>query len=222
MIALMTDLDYGAFEALTFDCYGTLIDWETGILAALRRVLSPRGIEASDDDLLEAYARSKRAAEAGPYRTLSRDPGRWHPRASPRPRAWSRTEREVAAFADSVGDWPAFPDSAAALARLHQRFRLGVITNCDDDLFARSAARLGIEFDWVVTAQQAGATSPTSAASSLRSSGSACRASGSCTSPRACSTTTSRPSVSACRPSGSTGATAGPEQAPRRPPDATP
>ena len=66
----------------------------------------------------------------------------------------------MAAFADSVGDWPAFPDSSDALARLHRRFRLGVITNCDDDLFARSAARLGIDFDWVVTAQQVGGYKP--------------------------------------------------------------
>jgi len=66
----------------------------------------------------------------------------------------------VAAFGGSVGDWPAFPDSAAALARLKGRFRLGVLTNCDDDLFAASARRLGIEFDWVVTAQQAGGYKP--------------------------------------------------------------
>ena len=57
-------------------------------------------------------------------------------------------------------DWPAFPDSAAALARLKARFRLGVITNCDDDLFAASNRRLGVEFDWIVTAQQAGAYKP--------------------------------------------------------------
>ena len=61
----------------------------------------------------------------------------------------------MAAFGGSVADWPAFPDSAAALARLQSRFKLGVITNCDDDLFAASEARLGIDFDWVVTAQQA-------------------------------------------------------------------
>jgi 2-haloacid dehalogenase len=61
---------------------------------------------------------------------------------------------EVAAFGGSVVDWPAFPDSGAALARLHHRFRLGVITNCDDDLFAASEAKLGVTFDWVVTAQQ--------------------------------------------------------------------
>jgi 2-haloacid dehalogenase len=60
----------------------------------------------------------------------------------------------VAAFAESVRDWPAFPDSGPALRRLHQRFRLGVITNCDADLFAASAERLGTVFDWVVTAEQ--------------------------------------------------------------------
>jgi 2-haloacid dehalogenase len=54
-----------------------------------------------------------------------------------------------------VGDWPAFEDSPEALARLKERYRLGVITNCDDDLFARSNERLGIEFDWVITAEQA-------------------------------------------------------------------
>ena len=66
----------------------------------------------------------------------------------------------MAAFGVSVADWPPFPDSAAALARLHERFRLGVITNCDDDLFAASARRLGVEFDWVITAQQAGSYKP--------------------------------------------------------------
>jgi 2-haloacid dehalogenase len=62
-----------------------------------------------------------------------------------------------------VADWPAFPDSAAALKRLQSRYRLGVLTNCDDDLFAASAARLGIDFDWVVTAQQVGSYKPAQA-----------------------------------------------------------
>jgi 2-haloacid dehalogenase len=67
---------------------------------------------------------------------------------------------ELAAFGGSVADWPAFPDSAAALARLGRRYRLGVITNCDDDLFAASNDKLGVEFDWVVTAEQVGAYKP--------------------------------------------------------------
>ena len=70
------------------------------------------------------------------------------------------TDEEVATFASSVGDWPAFPDSAEALAALQRRFKLAVITNCDDDLFAASNRRLGVTFDWIVTAQQVGSYKP--------------------------------------------------------------
>jgi 2-haloacid dehalogenase len=155
----VTELDYGRFEALTFDCYGTLIDWEAGIVAALRPVLGPRGAEAPDDGLLGAFAAIEAAAEAGPYlryrEILARAARGIAARYGVEP-----DEAAVAAFGDSVGDWPPFPDSAAALARLHERFRLGVITNCDDDLFARSAARLETTFDWVVTAQSVGSYKP--------------------------------------------------------------
>jgi 2-haloalkanoic acid dehalogenase type II len=152
-------LEYGRFDALTFDCYGTLIDWEAGIVTALRRVLAPRGVEPSDDELLEVFAGFEAAAEAGPYlryrvildRCVRGVAARFDVDAS---------DAEAATFADSVGDWPAFADSTAALARLATRFRLGVITNCDDDLFARSAARLETTFDWVVTAQSVGAYKP--------------------------------------------------------------
>jgi 2-haloacid dehalogenase len=155
----MTDLDYSRFEALTFDCYGTLIDWETGILAALRRVLAPHGVDRPGDELLEAYAAIEAPAEAGPYQTY-REILAAGVRGVAAGLGVDPDPAEVSAFAGSVGDWPAFPDSSDALARLHRRFRLGVITNCDDDLFARSAARLGIDFDWVVTAQQAGSYKP--------------------------------------------------------------
>ncbi len=155
----MTDLDYGRFEALTFDCYGTLIDWEAGIAAALRQVLGAAGMESSDDELLGAFADVEAPAEAGPYRRY-RDILALAARGVATRYGVEPAEATVAAFADSVGAWPAFPDSAAALARLHERFRLGVITNCDDDLFARSAVRLDTTFDWVITAQQAGRYKP--------------------------------------------------------------
>ncbi len=106
----MTDLDYTHFEALTFDCYGTLIDWETGILAALRPILGRRGVEPPDDELLARFASSEAAAEGGPYRRYREVLGLaldgiassygFEPEAS-----------ERAAFGGSVGDWPAFPDS---------------------------------------------------------------------------------------------------------------
>jgi 2-haloacid dehalogenase len=155
----VTDLDYRRFEALTFDCYGTLIDWEAGILAGLRRVLSPRAVDPTDEELLEVYARSEAAAEAGPYLRYRDVLGR-SLRAVGAHYTIQPADAEVAAFGDSVGDWPAFPDSSEALRRLATRFQLGVITNCDDDLFARSAARLGIDFDPVVTAQSVGSYKP--------------------------------------------------------------
>jgi 2-haloacid dehalogenase len=149
----MPGIDFERVEVLTFDCYGTLIDWETGLTTALRAVLAPRGVDPADDELLEAYARHEAAEEHGRYRpyrqvlqrSLRGVCGEW--RVAP-------SDDEAEAFAESLADWPAFPDTADALARLAARFRLGVITNCDDDLFARSNEQLGITFDWVVTAEQ--------------------------------------------------------------------
>jgi len=147
----MSTIDFGTFDALTFDCYGTLIDWEAGILAALRPLV---GGAVGDETVLEAFARHEAQLEAGPYlpyrevlagclRGLGEELG------------FEPSEAQQAAFGASVADWPAFADSPEALARLKERFRLGVITNCDDDLFAASSRRLGVEFDWVITAQQA-------------------------------------------------------------------
>ena len=72
----------------------------------------------------------------------------------------SLTDDEAVAFGDSVGAWPAFDDSTRSLKQLRRRFKLGVLTNCDDDLFAASNRRLGVDFDWVVTAQQVGSYKP--------------------------------------------------------------
>jgi 2-haloacid dehalogenase len=158
----MTTIDFGAFEALTFDCYGTLIDWETGILAALRPVLLAHGVagaSVSDDALLERFGAHESAVEAGPYRRYREVLGEVLGRLGS-DLGFVPAAGESAAFGASVGEWPPFPDSSAALASLQRRLRLGVITNCDDDLFAASAERLGIAFDWVVTAQQVHAYKP--------------------------------------------------------------
>jgi 2-haloalkanoic acid dehalogenase, type II len=150
----MATLDFDDFDVLTFDCYGTLIDWEAGLLAALRAPLVAHGVTASDDSVLEAFARHEAELEAGPYRRY-RDVLGGVLKEMLAHFGEVASADEIATFGGSVADWPAFPDSAAALARLQTRFKLGVITNCDDDLFAASEARLGIAFDWVVTAQQA-------------------------------------------------------------------
>ena len=144
-------MDFADFDALTFDCYGTLIDWETGILEALRPIA---GDAQTDDVLLEVFARHEAELESGPYLKYA-DVLRGCAE-----RMGAPTPEQAAAFGQSVRDWPAFSDSGEALRRLQTRFKLGVITNCDDDLFAASNAKLGVEFDWVITAEQARAYKP--------------------------------------------------------------
>ena len=146
----MSPIDFRSFDALTFDCYGTLIDWETGLLAALR----PFAPDAGDDVLLEAFARHEARLEAGPYLPY-KDVLAGCLRALGDELAFAASDDQQAAFGQSVRDWPAFADSPDALVRLKTRFKLAVITNCDDDLFAASNQRLGVEFDWIVTAEQA-------------------------------------------------------------------
>jgi 2-haloacid dehalogenase len=155
----MTKLDFSTFRALTFDCYGTIIDWESGILASLRPVLDRRGIQASDDELLEAFGTAEADVEAGPYKRYRDVLGEVLVRIA-RARGFEPADDEVAAFGDSVGAWPPFADSVDALRALATRFRLGVITNCDDDLFAATNRRLGVSFDPIVTAQQVGSYKP--------------------------------------------------------------
>lgn len=152
-------IDWAAVEVLSFDCYGTLIDWESGILATLRSVLGVRGAQAPDDALLEAYARHEARLEAGPYRPYRQ--------VLTEALAQTITERGSgvpasarAKIGGSVADWAAFPDSVAALARLRKRFELAVITNCDNDLFDFSDERLGRPFSWRITAQQVGSYKP--------------------------------------------------------------
>ena len=155
----MAPVDLDSFEVLSFDCYGTLIDWEGGMLAAMRPVLEAHGVAADDEELLERYGAHEAALEAGPYqpyaeivasalRGIGVDLG------------FEATDAEASAFAASVAEWPPFPDSPAALERLAERFRLAVITNCDDELFAGSQRLLGRDFDWVITAEQVRAYKP--------------------------------------------------------------
>jgi 2-haloacid dehalogenase len=115
--------------------------------------------DVDDETLLAAYATHEATAEAGaylPYREVLATAARGVARDHNVP----MTDGAARTFGVSVGDWPAFPDSADALTRLKHRYRLGVITNCDDDLFACSNRRLGVTFDWIITAQQVGSYKP--------------------------------------------------------------
>ena len=152
-------LDFSRKRVLSFDCYGTLIDWETGILGAVQPLLRSRGVEAPDEDVLALYTELESAAEAGPYQpyadvlaTVMRGFGERF--------GFTPSPAEAGALALSVGDWPPFADSPAALAALKRRFKLAIISNIDDALFALSEPKLGVEFDWIVTAQQARSYKP--------------------------------------------------------------
>ncbi len=150
-------LDYDAFDVLTFDCYGTLVDWESGLLAAFDAALGDTGVDPQD--VLVRYGRHEAELEAGPYRRYREILGAGL-RAVADELDRTVTDEAVDRFGASVTAWPVFPDSSDALRRLATRFRLSVLTNCDDDLFAASAARLGEAFEWVVTAQQVRAYKP--------------------------------------------------------------
>lgn len=152
-------IDFSTKELLTFDCYGTLIDWERGILEALRPVLLAHGVNEDGERLLERYARIEAELEAGPYRPYRAVLAAVLERIAS-DHGFMPSSKELAAFSRSVEAWPAFADSAQALRALKQRYKLAVISNIDDDLFAYSNERLGVEFDWIVTAQQAKSYKP--------------------------------------------------------------
>jgi 2-haloacid dehalogenase len=152
-------LDFDRFTHLSFDCYGTLIDWETGILAALRPVLERHGVAVSDEQTLELYGKLESAAERAPYRryhdVLATVMDGFGARLG-----FAPATEERASLAASVGDWPPFPDTVEALRALARRFRLVILSNIDDDLFARSARHLGVDFAAVITAEQVGSYKP--------------------------------------------------------------
>jgi 2-haloacid dehalogenase len=148
------------FQVLTFDCYGTLIDWETGIVRAIGPWLEGHGVRATRDQILAAFA----AAEAPQQ---AETPDLRYPELLARVHAALAQRFGVApdaaaaqAFGRSVPDWPAFADSADALAYLKQHYRLVILSNIDRASFAHSARKLGVEFDAVCTAEDVGAYKP--------------------------------------------------------------
>ena len=147
------------YEVLTFDCYGTLIDWETGILAALSPVLSARDINLSDPEILRLYAELEAKVEEGPY-VKYREVLRRVVRQIGDRLGIALSEPELDCLGNSLGTWPAFPDTIEALRKLKERYRLAVVSNVDDDLFARSAKLLEVDFDWVITSEQARSYKP--------------------------------------------------------------
>jgi 2-haloacid dehalogenase len=152
-------LNFDDFQVLTFDCYGTLIDWETGIWQALLPIFDSHMISIPVDDALELYGALEAEAEASEYKNY-KSILRTTLQGMGERLGFTPTSAELEDFSHSVSNWPAFSDSAPALQALQTRYKLAILSNVDDDLFAHSAQRLGVAFDWVITAQQIGAYKP--------------------------------------------------------------
>jgi len=148
------------FSVLSFDCYGTLIDWETGLFTALQPLLARSAVGLSRDAALAVFAthesRQQAATPAMRYADLLTEV---HGQLAP---AWGvpPDAAESARFGASVGDWPAFPDTVDALRHLARRYKLVILSNVDRDGFRASAVRLGVEFYAIYTAQDIGSYKP--------------------------------------------------------------
>ncbi len=152
-------LDFSRFELLTFDCYGTLINWEEGIFRCLHRILATHGKSADDATILQLYGDFEARAEQGEYRRY-REVLHSVVRQFGEQFGFAPTDPEVRSLPDSLPEWKPWPDTAAALHQLQNRFRLAIISNVDDDLFVATQPQLGVEFAQIITAQQAGAYKP--------------------------------------------------------------
>jgi 2-haloacid dehalogenase len=150
----------GGFRVLTFDCYGTLVNWEAGILGVLRPWVTRAGVKASDAQLLAAFAVAESEAEHA-------QPGAAYPEILRATHAG--IARRLGADADamaadelgrSVGDWPVFADTPDALRRLQRRHKLVIVSNVDRASFAKTHPKLGVQMDAVVTAEEVGAYKP--------------------------------------------------------------
>ena len=151
------------FKALTFDCYGTLIDWESGMFQGLAPLLDKTDRNLSRNDVLEAHARQESSQQlqtpAKRYRDLLPIVYRRLAEEWAVPVSWDECET----YGNSVKDWPAFPDSPDALRYLQEHYKLVILSNVDNRSFAASNDRLGVVFDAVYTAEDIGSYKPADA-----------------------------------------------------------
>jgi 2-haloacid dehalogenase len=146
-------LDLTMFEVMTFDCYGTLIDWESGIASAMGKMLKSHGVTLEGNEILELFAKLESRIEAGTfhnYKTVLAKVAEGFGQEL----GFIPHRSEIESFSRSVVDWPPFHDSVETLHCLKKRYGLAVISNVDNDLFAFSAQHLKTDFDWLITAEE--------------------------------------------------------------------
>jgi 2-haloacid dehalogenase len=146
-------LNFDAYQALTFDCYGTLIDWESGMLNALKPLLLAHGVDLTTDEILSAFAEFEAELENGSYlkyrQVLEGVVQKFGERFG-----FTPTAAEIRSLPESIQNWLPFSDTVEALQTLQQKYKLVILSNVDDDLFAYTAKHLQVKFDQVITAEQ--------------------------------------------------------------------
>lgn len=145
-------------QVITFDCYGTLIDWEGGARRTLGEIFRGQPLPVSEEQFFAEWERRQfqLIRSYRPYREIMAESFLAACSALRLP----ATPNDARAFADGIARWQPFPDTRAALARLHQKWKLAIISNIDDDIIAETVKLVGVDFDWIITAQQARAYKP--------------------------------------------------------------
>jgi len=152
-------LDFKQFSVITFDCYGTLINWETGILGVLRPLIKKYGRNLSDAGILELYSTFEPQIQSSGYMPYRQVLGEIVKRFGAK-LVFTPTQQEIDSLAESIRDWPPFADTTDGLRKLKTKYKLAIISNIDDDLLAHSLRLMGVPFDHLITAQQAKSYKP--------------------------------------------------------------
>jgi 2-haloacid dehalogenase len=152
-------LDFTQFSVITFDCYGTLINWEAGILGVLRPLIKKYGRNLSDAGILELYSTFEPQIQSGEYKPYRQVLAEVVKKFGAK-LVFTPTQQEMDSLAESIRDWPPFPDTTVALRKLKTKYKLAIISNIDDDLLAHSLRLMGVPFDHLITAQQAKSYKP--------------------------------------------------------------
>jgi 2-haloacid dehalogenase/putative hydrolase of the HAD superfamily len=138
---------------ITFDCYGTLIDWETGLSTAIQTEAARDGVALDREQIIAAYMVEEPAVESQSYRLYREVLTETAVRVATR-LGWSLDGARASFLARSVPSWIPFPDTNPALERLARRFKLGILSNIDDEILAATRRHFTVDFDIIVTAEQ--------------------------------------------------------------------
>ncbi|MBD2337798.1 haloacid dehalogenase type II [Calothrix sp. FACHB-156] len=146
-------INFNQYKVLTFDCYGTLIDWERGILAAFKPLLTNHKQNLDDETILQLFAQFESEIQKGEYLTYKEVLRKVVERLGEQ-LGFTPSSEELYSLSNSIQNWLPFPDTVKALKSLKKQFKLATISNIDDNLFADSAKHLTVDFDWIITAEQ--------------------------------------------------------------------